>query len=59
MLIVAGLFATQLPKLKIDASTEAFLHEDDPTLKTYYAFLDEFGRDEMIVMVSHSSSMLR
>ncbi len=49
LLTVAGL-VTQLPQLRIDTSTESFLHEDDPARVTYEAFRDQFGRDERILI---------
>jgi len=42
--------ASNLPNLKIDTSSEGFLHEDDPTLAVYNEFRDQFGRDEVIVL---------
>ena len=50
VLLFFAAFASNLPNLKIDTSTEGFLHKDDPTLKTYNEFRDQFGRDEMIVL---------
>ena len=50
MLIIIGGFATQLPKIRIDTSTESFLHDDDPTLLTYNEFRRQFGRGEFIVI---------
>lgn len=41
---------SQIPKITVDTSTEGFLHENDPALKAYNAFRDQFGRDEMIVV---------
>lgn len=48
-ILVVGL-ALQIPRLTIDTSNEAFFHKDDPTLKLYNEFRDQFGRDEMIVI---------
>lgn len=50
MLAVVGGLASQLPKVRLDTSTEGFLHENDPALIKYYEFRDQFGRDEMIVI---------
>lgn len=47
---LVALFATQLPKLTLDLSTEGFFHKDDPALKTYEAFREQFGRDEMVIV---------
>ncbi len=50
MLILFTLFASQLPKLTIDTSTEGFLHPRDPILLDYESFRDQFGRDEMAII---------
>jgi uncharacterized protein len=50
MLIFFALFASQLPKLTIDTSTEGFLHANDPILLDYESFRDQFGRDEMAIV---------
>ena len=39
-----------LPQIKMDTSTEGFMHDDDPVLVTYNKFRDDFGRDEMVVV---------
>lgn len=48
-LIFAG-FAAGLPRITIDTSNEALLHEDDPTLTRYSAFKDQFGRDDVVIL---------
>jgi len=45
------LFASQLPKINLDASTVGFFHKDDPTRVTYEAFQEQFGRDEVVVIL--------
>lgn len=50
MLIFVTALLSNLPHIKIDTSTEGFLHEKDPVLQKYYDFRDQFGRDEMIVV---------
>ncbi len=47
--LLLAAFASHLPKLTIDTSTEGFLHDDDPTITVYNAFRDQFGRDELII----------
>ena len=47
---VICLVGTQLPKRTVDTSTEGFLHKNDPALKTYEKFRDQFGRDEMVII---------
>ena len=49
ILIIVGIFS-QLPKITIDTSSEGFLHEDDPILKVYNDFREQFGRDERIML---------
>ncbi|MDX9820047.1 MAG: Fis family transcriptional regulator, partial [Desulfococcus multivorans] len=46
---IAGLLS-QLPKIEIDTSTEAYLHKRDPALVAYNQFRDQFGRDEVVIV---------
>ncbi len=50
--VVTGilLIATQLQHVRFDASTEGFLHADDPTLQRYNEFRNQFGRDDLILI---------
>lgn len=48
--VLIGVLLTQLPHVTLDTSMEGFLHADDPALKTYNAFRDQFGRDELIIV---------
>ena len=48
--VLTGLAINQLPHLKLDTSNESFFHKDDPTLLQYEQFLEEFDRDEIIVV---------
>jgi len=41
---------SHVPKIKMDTSTEGFMHDDDPVLLTYNKFREQFGRDERIVL---------
>lgn len=50
MTILAGIPASQLPRITYDTSTESFLHKDDPTLVAYNEFRRQFGRDEFIII---------
>jgi predicted RND superfamily exporter protein len=51
VLVVLLLFPIfHLPQLKMDTSTEGFMHPDDPVLITYNKFREQFGRDERIVV---------
>jgi len=49
LILVAG-FASQLPKLTMDTSTEGFLHPDDPAMIAYDSFRNQFGRDGVLVV---------
>ena len=49
LLLVAGL-VSQLPQLKMDTSTESFLHDDDETMLAYEEFRDQYGRDELLIV---------
>jgi len=40
----------QIPSITIDTSSEALLHENDPSLLRYNAFRDQFGRAELIII---------
>lgn len=43
-----------LPRLKMDSSSQALLHRDDPVLTAYRAFVDMFGSDEFIIVAVES-----
>ncbi|MBW2366250.1 MAG: hypothetical protein JRF25_14835 [Deltaproteobacteria bacterium] len=50
MLILTVAIVSQIPKIKLDLSTEGFLHKDDQVLLDYNNFRDQFGRDEAIII---------
>ncbi len=53
LLLVVLLLAfpiSHVPQIKMDTSTEGFMHEDDPVLLTYNKFREQFGRDERIIL---------
>jgi len=50
VLLLAALLSAGLPRLTIDASTQGLLKPDDPIIKTYQRFREEFGRDDLIVI---------
>lgn len=53
LLILAVLLAfpiSHVPQIKMDTSTEGFMHDDDPVLLTYNKFREQFGRDERIIL---------
>jgi len=49
VLLFVGALGTQLPTLKMDTSTEGFLHKSDPMRIEYDLFRDQFGRDEQLI----------
>jgi len=49
-LSVTVALVSQIPKIRLDTSTEGFLHDNDPALIAYNAFRDQFGRDEVIII---------
>ena len=54
MLVAIAGMVSQLPKARIDTSTEGFLHEKDPALLDYNAFREQFGRDELVIIAVKS-----
>ena len=57
ILLCTTLLGWQLRHLKFDTSNEGFLHEDDPYLKTYNQFREEFGRDDFLVLAVYSEQL--
>ena len=56
-LLVTALFASQIPKTVLDASTLGFYHKDDPTRVTYESFKEQFGLDEVVVILITPSNI--
>jgi predicted RND superfamily exporter protein len=56
-LVVAGLAATQLPKLSIATSVESMFTQNDQVITDYQQFRNQFGRDEEIVLLISSSDI--
>jgi len=48
---------SHVPQIKMDTSTEGFMHPEDPVLVTYNKFRDQFGRDERIVLAIKSDNI--
>ena len=60
ILVVLALLAAPLshvPQIKMDTSTEGFMHPEDPVLVTYNKFRAQFGRDERIVLAIKSDDI--
>lgn len=56
--LLLGSLISQIPNLKVDTSTEGFLHEQDPIRQVYNKFRFQFGRDERILIVVDSGSTI-
>ena len=50
MMALIIVLISQISKITVDTSMEGFLHEKDPTLLSYNAFRDQFGRDEVVII---------
>ena len=50
-LLLTAFMVSQIPKTTFNVETEAFLNKDDPARLKYNVFRDQFGRDEMIVIM--------
>jgi predicted RND superfamily exporter protein len=48
--VFIGFLLYQIPSIRIDTSSEAMLHADDPSLLQYNRFRDQFGRSELIIV---------
>jgi len=51
ILLVSFSLISNLPKIKIDTSTEGFLHKEDPALIRYESFKKQFGQDEKVMVI--------
>ena len=59
VLILLAFPISHVPQIKMDTSTEGFMHPDDPVLLTYNNFRDQFGRDERIVLAIQIYSSIK
>ena len=57
VLLFVGALGTQLSTLKMDTSTEGFLHKTDPMRVEYDLFRDQFGRDEQLIVAVKTNSI--
>ena len=57
VLLLLAFPISHLPLIKMDTSTEGFMHDDDPVLLKYNAFRAEFGRDERIAVAIKSDKI--
>lgn len=54
-LLAAPLY--HVPQIKMDTSTEGFMHPEDPVLIEYNKFRAQFGRDERVVLALKSDTI--
>ncbi|MDT8447181.1 MAG: efflux RND transporter permease subunit [bacterium] len=57
LVLLTGALGSQLRFLTMDTSTEGFFHPDDPNIVAYEAFRDQFGRDEMLILLIKSEQI--
>lgn len=57
VLLLLVLPISHVPQIKMDTSTEGFMHDDDPVLLEYNAFRAQFGRDERIILAIKSDKI--
>ena len=57
LLLLLAFPISHVPQIKMDTSTEGFMHDDDPVLLTYNNFREQFGRDERIVLAIKSENI--
>jgi len=48
---------SHVPQIKMDTSTEGFMHPEDPVLITYNKFREQFGRDERVAIAIKSDNI--
>ena len=57
VVLFMGALGSQLPTLKMDTSTEGFLHKTNPMRIEYDVFRDQFGRDEKLMIAVKTDSI--
>ncbi len=57
VLLLLALPISHVPQIKMDTSTEGFMHPEDPVLIEYNKFRAQFGRDERIVLALKSDNI--
>jgi len=57
VLLLLAFPIAHLPQIKMDTSTEGFMHEDDPVLLQYNVFRAQFGRDERVAVAIKSDQI--
>jgi len=57
VLLLLAFPLSHVPQIKMDTSTEGFMHDDDPVLLEYNAFRAQFGRDERVIIALKSDNI--
>ena len=57
VLLLLAFPLSHVPQIKMDTSTEGFMHDDDPVLLEYNAFRAQFGRDERVILALKSENI--
>ncbi|HHC11229.1 MAG TPA: Fis family transcriptional regulator, partial [Campylobacterales bacterium] len=57
VLILLAFPLAHVPQIKMDTSTEGFMHPQDPVLITYNKFREQFGRDERVAIAIKSDNI--
>lgn len=57
VILTAAFFASQIPKLTFNTSNDSFFKKDSPTLLAYNDFREQFGRDEVIVVMVETENL--
>ncbi len=57
LLLLLAFPLAHVPQIKMDTSTEGFMHDDDPVLIAYNKFRDQFGRDERVAFAIKSDKI--
>jgi predicted RND superfamily exporter protein len=57
VLLLLAFPLSHVPQIKMDTSTEGFMHDDDPVLLEYNAFRAQFGRDERVIIAVKSDNI--
>jgi len=57
VLLLLAIPISHVPQIKMDTSTEGFMHPEDPVLLEYNEFRAQFGRDERVVLAIKSDKI--
>ena len=57
VLVLLAFPLSHVPQIKMDTSTEGFMHDNDPVLLEYNEFRAQFGRDERVMVALKSDNI--